>query len=194
MSRLRPPNPQLLIVALLIASGCTATEPVSWPSRPPVPQGWVEVAKGGVRIAAPPEWGPEFSGDPQSILLSALVAPGNNDAVNLIAIGPHGEYQPDLPITDASLADWLLKVTTKDVPDSSSRSVVRLPSGRAVLVRATYHTAAPDGFEAALYAIPTTIGVVYLQIVIDLDLMERYGTTMELIPRLLEIVQAGAVD
>lgn len=194
MPGLRGSGSLILVGVLLFAPGCSDAEPVTLPTRPPLPEGWVEVAKGGVRVAAPPEWGPEFSGDVQSILLSALVPPGDNDGVGLIAIGPHGEYQPDRPYTDESLADWLLKVITSTIPDASSRSIVLLPAGRAVFVRATYHAATPDGVEVASYAIPTAVGVVYLQITVDLDLMDRYRTTMDLVPRLLEIGESGAGD
>ena len=145
------------------------------------------IARGGIQLAAPAEWGLDIGGDPQSILLSALIPPGANNGVGLLAIGSHGEAQPTPPLTDERLAEWLKNLIATERPSSYSRSVVLLPAGRAVEIRATYGAGTPDATEVAAFAIPTAIGVVSLQVIIDDDLMGRYGSTLQLIPMLLDL-------
>jgi hypothetical protein len=178
--------------ALAILAGCASASPSALPSRPPVPDGWIITSKPGVSIAAPSEWGGDIGGDPASILISSLIPPSNKHGVGLIAIGPRGENQPDLPFTDAGLGDWLLESVTPEPPDAYSRSIVLLPAGRAVMVRASYHTATPDGTDIVALAIPTIIGVAYLTINVDRALADRYGPAMEIIPFLLDLRSVGA--
>lgn len=179
------------LVALLVLAGCSTAEPVMLPTPPALPDGWVITSKAGVSIAAPSEWGGDIGGDPASILLSTLIPPSNKHGVGLIAIGPRGENQPDLPLTDAGLGDWLLESVTPEPPDAYSRSIVLLPAGRAVMVRASYHTSTPDGTDIVAFAIPTTVGVAYLTINVDRVLLDRYGPAMEIIPYLFDLRSVG---
>jgi len=171
---------------LLLVAGCSAPAAVSLPTRPPVPDGWVEIVRASVQVAVPDEWGPDIGGDPGSVFLSALLPPGNKDGVGLIAVGPRGERQPDPPFTDDRLAKFLLTWGTSRQPEVYSRSIVLLPAGRAVAIRATHMPATPDSTEVHVYGIPTSVGVAVIQIVVDTDLMDRYGSAMDLIPYLFQ--------
>lgn len=177
---------RVLPVVLLVVTACAAPEALTLPTRPPIPDGWVQIDMGTVRVAVPAEWGPDIGGMPGFIQTSALLPPDDDDGVGVIAVGPRGETQPEAPFTDERLEEFLLKWVSNRPPDSFSRSIVLLPAGRAVVVRATYYAATPHSTEVHTYGIPTSVGVAVIQIAVDTDLMDRYATAMELIPYLFE--------
>jgi hypothetical protein len=177
---------RLLAALVLLVAGCSAREAESLPTRPPVPDGWVEITRGSVQVAVPAEWGLDIGGDPSSIMVSALLPPGDNNSVGLIAVGPRGEVQPRPPLTDERLAEFLLTWGTSRPPEVYSRSIVLIPAGRAVAIRATHMPGTPDSTEVHVYGIPTSVGVAVIQIIVDTDLMDRYGSAMELIPHLFQ--------
>lgn len=170
--------------ALLLLASCSARESAALPTRPPLPDGWVEIVNGGLLVAVPAEWGPNIQGHgAPGIVTSALLPPGNQDAVGIIATGPRGEVQPKPPLTDERLAEWLLGWASSQLrPDVVARSIVLLPMGRAVFVRATYLAGTADSTEEALYAFPTAVGVAILAVTVDTDLLDRYRNAMDLIP------------
>jgi hypothetical protein len=169
------------LVAVLLLAACGTSGPVALPTAPPVPEGWVVTDKAGISIAAPAAWGGDIGGEAKSILLTAVVE-GGNPGVGVMAIGPRGERQPE-SVTDAALGEWLLD-TVGTGPSSYSRSVVPLPMGRAVAVRATYSAGTRDEVLVVSYAIPTAIGVAFLQIVVDADLLDRYEAVLPTIAAL----------
>lgn len=179
----RPLRP--LAAVLILIAGCSAApEATALPTRPPVPDGWIEIEMGTVQVAVPAEWGPDIGSAPGSILVSALIPPGANNGVGVVAAGPRGERQPEPPLTDEGLAEFLLTWGTSRRPDTYSASVVLLPAGRAVAVRSTHMADTPDSTEVHVYGIPTAVGVAVIQIIVDSDLIDRYGDAMELIPYL----------
>jgi len=139
-----------------------------------------------VQVAVPEDWGPDIGGDPSSVMVSALLPPGDNNSVGLLAVGPRGERQPEPPLTDDRLAEFLLTWGTSRASEVYSRSIVLLPAGRAVAIRATHMPGTPDSTEVHVYGIPTSVGVAVIQIIVDTDLMDRYESAMELIPYLFE--------
>jgi hypothetical protein len=171
---------------LLLLSGCAASESLTLPTRPPLPAGWLEIDMGTVQVAVPQEWGPDLGGQPGSIVVSALLPPGPNNGVGVLAAGPRGEVQPDPPITDARLAEFLLTWGAGREPEIHSTAVVLLPAGRAVVVRATHDSSTPDSTEVHVYGISTSVGVAVLQVIVDTELLDRYGTAMDLIPYLFQ--------
>ncbi len=177
---------RLAVTLILLAAGCSAPEAVSLLTRPPVPEGWVEIERGGVRVAVPEEWGSEIGGQPDSIFLSALIPPLSNPGVGLMAVGPRGETQPEPPFTDERLEAWLLDWVSNRRPDFYQRDAVLLPVGRAVRVRLTFDPGTPDGVEVAVYAVPTAVGVAVLQITVDASLMDRYARAVDQIPYLFQ--------
>ena len=184
------------VIGILLLVGCATPTPSQspLPTRPPVPEGWVEITMGSVRVAVPEVWGPDIGGVPGSILISALLPPGNNDGVGVIAVGPGGEVHPDPPLTDERLSIWLLDWVTNARPDRFSRSIVLLPAGRAVCIRATYQSSTPDSTDVAACAIPRVAGVAVIEVTIDSDLMGRYGGAMELIPMLFDFGFAASEE
>ena len=175
---------RLSAAILLVIAGCSAPpEAVTIPTRPPVPDGWIEIDMGTVQVAVPAEWGPDIGSAPGSILVSALIPPGA-DSVGVVAAGPRGERQPEPPLTDERLTEFLLTWGAGRKPEVYSSSIVLLPAGRAVAIRATHFPGTPDSTEVHVYGIPTAVGVAVIQIIVDTDLLDRYESAMELIPQL----------
>ena len=175
---------RLAAALLLLIAGCAAPEALTLPTRPPVPDGWAEIDMGTVQVAVPAEWGPDFGVQPGEILVSALLPPGDNNSVGLVAVGPLGERQPEPPLSDDRLAEFLLTWGASRKPEVYTESIVLLPAGRAVAIRATHMPGTADSTEVHVYGIPTAVGVAVIQIIVDTDLMDRYGDAMDLIPQL----------
>lgn len=169
-------------LAAAILSGCASSSPAALPTPPALPDGWQVVAKGDISVALPIEWGGDLVGDPELIVISALVE-RPDDGVGVTAIGPGGERQPD-SLSEADLIDWLLGYSGTETPDNYTQSLAALPTGRSVEVRATYYGGTPHETLVVSYAVPTSIGVAFLQIIVDAELVDRYASTIPVIASL----------
>ena len=180
----------LAAVALVVAlAACSGTPAVSLPTPVPIPDGWITSASGGVRITIPAEW-PSIGDMPHGVIVSVAIPPGTDANVGLYALSPQGLDQPELPVNDERLAEWILDRLADRQPDSYDTSAVALPAGQAIRIRYRFD-GEPGSFEAidgVAYAIRTAAGIAYLQVIVSASLVDRYATAMDQIPYLFELV------
>lgn len=101
------------------------------------------------------------------------------------------ELQPPKPWTESTVQAWLLErlagwVGAEQVTQVET-SLVQLPAGEAIQVRAQLRPRGPDVIEGVAYAIPSATGLVDLHILALPEYWESRREDIELIPRLLEL-------
>jgi hypothetical protein len=101
------------------------------------------------------------------------------------------DIQPPKPWTESAVQAWLLERLGAwvgvDQVTQVETSVVELPAGEAIQVRAQLRPGGPDVVEIVAYAIPSASGLVDLHILALPEYWETRRDDLELIPRLLEL-------
>jgi hypothetical protein len=113
----------------------------------------------------------------------------------IFAIELHASATPDLqppqPWTESAVEAWLLERmggwVGVDHFTQVETSVVELPAGEAIQVRAQLHPGDPDVIEGVAYAIPSTAGLADLHILALPEYWETRRDDLELIPHLLDL-------
>lgn len=139
---------------------------------------------GSLRVALPPDL-VRIEGFPGVSAQLATEPP-------TFAIEVHAAAAPDLqppkPWTESAVEAWLLERVGGwvgvDQVTHVETSVVELPAGEAIQVRAHLRPGNPDVVEVVAYAIP---GVADLHILALPEYWETRGDDLALIPRLLEL-------
>jgi hypothetical protein len=141
---------------------------------------------GSLRVALPPDL-VRIKGFPGVSAQLATEPPS-------FAIEVHASAAPDLqppkPWTESAVEAWLLErvgqwVAAGQVANVET-SLVELPAGEAIQVRAQLRPGSPDVIEVVAYAIPSATGVADLHILALPEYWETRGDDLALIPRLLE--------
>lgn len=153
-----------------------------------VPVGWevMEDDTGSLRAALPPDL-VRIEGFP-GVSAQLVTQPP------VFAIEVHASAAPDLqppkPWTKSVVETWLLERagqwTGGQITDVET-SVVELPAGEAIELRAKLRPGGPDVIEAVAYAIPHATGVADIHILALPEYWETRGVDLALIPRLLEL-------
>lgn len=153
-----------------------------------VPAGWevMEDDTGALRVALPPDL-VRIEGFPGVSAQLATEPPTFAIEVHA-AVAP--DVQPPKPWTKSVVETWLLERAgqwTGGQMTDVETSVVDLPAGEAIQVRAQLRPGGPDVIEVVAYAIPSTAGIADLHILALPEYWETRGDDLAVIPRLLEL-------
>ncbi len=153
-----------------------------------VPAGWevMEDDTASLRVALPPDL-VRIEGFPGVSAQLATEPPTFAIEVHAAAAP---ELQPPKPWTESAVEAWLLGRIGDWVGDRVTHvetSVVELPAGEAIQVRAKLDPGGPDVVEVVAYAIPSATGIADLHILALPEYWETRGDDLELIPHLLDL-------
>lgn len=153
-----------------------------------MPDGWIRFtsAQRDIAITVPPEVGLE---DAQSGILAGFLHPAPDlYALGVMAIGPRVvSPQPTPPMTEASLAEWLLSLVSTRRPETYTHASVLLPAGRAVEVRFSFDVGTPDEVAIVAEAVSTSLGIAYLMANCQAKPMTKCDEFLRLVPQLYEV-------
>ena len=153
-----------------------------------VPAGWVamEDDTGALRLALPLDL-IRIEGFPG---VSAQLATHPPTFAIEIHAAAARELQPPRPWTKSAVETWLVQQagdwTGGDLTDVET-SVVQLPAGEAIQLRAKLRPGNPDAIDVLAYAIPHANGVADLHLLALPEYWETRGNDLTLIPQLLEL-------
>ena len=155
----------------------------------PVPAGWqvIEDDTGSLRVALPAD----FDGIKGFPGVSAQLATEPPTFAIEVHAAAAPDVQPPKPWTESAVQVWLLERlggwVGADQVTPVETSVVELPAGEAIQVRAQLRSGGPDIIEAVGYAIRGPAGLADLHILALPEFWETRGDDLALIPRLLEL-------
>lgn len=143
-----------------------------------VPAGWevMEDDTGSLRVALPPDL-IRIEGSPG---VSAQLATDPPTFAIEVHASAASDLQPPKPWTESTVQAWLLDRLGAWVGGQITQvetSVVELPAGEAIQVRAELHPGGPDVVEGVAYAIPSATGLVDLHILACQSTGRRAGMT-----------------